>query len=328
MSDAIVQRPTVFQEFLREFPGVWKAIPDKGLFLALLAGWLFFFDYFGNSTFGYIDTRSLIGWACYAYDNSPDDQHGFFIPALVLVFFWFKRNTLAALPKQNWLPGLLIIAAALCMHLVGYFIQQTRLSLAALFLGLYGMVALVWGKEVFKASFFPMCLFAFALPLGTIAETITFPLRQVATKLTCFFANDLLGINVIQRGTQIFDPDGSFSYEVAAACSGLRSLTAVLALATIYAFTSFNNPLKRLVIIASGIPLAVAGNVVRLSSIIIASDAFGKEYGQMVHDSSWFSMLPYIPAFVGLALVGWLLREKKPETPAEPATTMPLEQMA
>ncbi|MGV3773009.1 MAG: exosortase/archaeosortase family protein [Verrucomicrobiales bacterium] len=321
MTEEKSQKPTLIQEFFREFPGIWKSIPDKGLFVALLAGWLFFFDYFGNSTLGYIDTRSLIGWACYAYDNSPDDEHGFFIPIVVLALFWWKRKSLSALPKQNWLPALFIILIALAMHFVGYFIQQTRLSLAGLFLGLYGMIGLVWGKQILKASFFPMCLFAFGLPLGTLAETITFPLREAATKMTCFLASNILGIGVIQHGTQIFEPNGAFSYEVAAACSGLRSLTAVLALATIYAFTSFNHPAKRVLIIASAFPLAVAGNVVRLSSIIIASDAFGQKWGQWVHDSSWFSMLPYIPAFIGLALVGFLLRDKKQVSSSDSTST-------
>ena len=48
-----------------------------------------------------------------------------------------------------------------------------------------------------------MCLFAFALPLGTLAETITFPLRLMATTTTSTLANTVLGINVIHRGTLI-----------------------------------------------------------------------------------------------------------------------------
>jgi exosortase len=155
-----------------------------------------------------------------------------------------------------------------------------------------------------------MCLFVFAVPLNTLAETMTFPLRMLATKASCFLAGDILGINVVNRGTQIFDPSGSFQFEVAAACSGLRSLTAIMALCTIYAFMNLACPARRIVMLASGFPLAVLANVVRLLTIIIVSEAFGQRYGQMVHDSTWFSLLPYVPAIFGVVAIGRLLKER------------------
>jgi exosortase len=321
-------RPSLFAEFLQEFPGVWKAIPEKGLFVALFGCWLLFFDFLGNSTLGYLNSRSLFAWAIYAYDGSDDDKHGYLIPFLVLSLLWWKRKELATLQARLWLGGIWVVAAALLLHFVGYFVQQTRASLAAFFLGIYGIMGLVWGPKILRATFFPMCLFAFAIPLNTLAETVTFPLRVLATKASCFVAGNVLGIEVIRAGTQITNKAGTFQFEVAAACSGMRSLTAVLALCTIYGFTQFRGMGRRVAMILAAFPLAIAANIARLLTIIIVSEAFGQRYGMMVHDSAWFSLLPYIPAIVGVIVLGHFLKERNPAEKVEEDVMPPVEQTA
>lgn len=315
------ERLSALEEVKREFPGVWSSIPYKGLFTALLVLWVVFFEFLGNSTFGYISTHSLFGWTFYAYLSAVDDEHGFLIPVLVLALFWWKRKEFQQIGARPWLPGLGMVFIALMLHLGGYFSQQTRISLAAFYFGLYALIGVAWGPAVLRASFFPMCLFFFALPFGTIAETITFPLRLLATKLTTGLAAHLFGISVIGKGTLIYDPSGAFQYEVAAACGGLRSLTAVLALCTISAFMNFKRWPNRAILIAAGFPLAVLGNISRLLMIIIVSEAFGQKAGNMVHDNAFFSLVPYVPPIIGILVIGHFLREQKREKPVEKNTT-------
>lgn len=328
MTEEKSERLNVLQEFIKEFPGVWKNMPGKGLFTALLVIWVCLFEFLGNSTFGYINTHSLFGWASYAYCSTADDEHGLLIPFLVLALFWWKRNQFAGLVTAPWLPALGLVALALLLHLIGYFSQQARISLAAYFLGLYALIGVTWGWQAMVRSFFPMCLFLFALPLGTLAETITFPLRLLATNATGFFAGNVLGINVITQGTQLLDPSGKFQYEVAAACGGLRSLTAVLALCTIYAFMNLQHAGKRAILIAAGFPLAVLGNITRLLGIVIVSEAFGQATGEMVHDNAFFSMIPYVPPLIGIAVLGHFLREQKPRPTVETPMLPPPQQAA
>jgi exosortase len=281
--------------------------------------WTLLFEFLGNSTFGYINTHSLFAWADYSYLSGQDDEHGLLIPFLVLAFLWWKRNELASIRAKPWVPGLALILFALLLHIVGYLSQQTRLSLAAFFFGVYALIGLVWGPAALRKTLFPMCLLGFALPLGTLAETITFPLRLIATQLTTGFSASILGINVIRQGTLIYDPSGAYRYEVAAACGGLRSLTAVLALCTIYAFMNFKKARNIILMIAAGFPLAVLGNVTRLVVIIIVAEAFGQKSGDWVHDNTFFSLLPYVPPISGILVLGHFLREQKkngtPETP-------------
>jgi exosortase len=317
MTEAKSERPSALEEFKREFANIWKSIPYKGVFVLLLVPWVLLFEFVGNSTFGYLKSHSLYAWMFWDYLSNPDDEHGMYIPFVVLALFWWKREDFRNLKTAPWLPGLLLILVAVTMHVVGYLIQQTRISIAAFFFGLYALIGLVWGLSALRASFFPMCLLAFALPLGTIAETITLPLRLFATTVTGAISQSVLGIEVIYKGTMIFNPSGAFQYEVAAACGGLRSLTAILALCTIFAFVNFKRHRNRFLLITAGIPLAILANMTRLLGLIIISEAFGQEIGMKAHDSTWFSLLPYVPAIVGVVLLGHWLRERSDNSDVE-----------
>jgi len=96
------------------------------------------------------------------------------------------------------------------------------------------------------------------VPMGSLAEPISFRLRVLVTQIVTGICHTGLGIDVIRDGTQIYSPDGTFKYEVAAACSGIRSMVAIFAVATIFAFLVFQTNWKRLTVIAAAIPLAVA----------------------------------------------------------------------
>ena len=318
MTDEKSERGGLWEDLSSDFAKVWNSIPLKWLFFALLGVWVVLFHFLGNSTFGYIKSHSLLEWMYWAYNTNEDDQHGLYIPLVILVLFWISRNDFRGTVTRPWFGGLLFVFLGLGLHLLGYVGQQARISIAGFFLGIYGILGLTWGPDALRKSFFPMCLLAFAIPLGTLAESITFPLRLLATHLTTFFASHVLGINVIQRGTQLMDPNGAFQYEVAAACGGLRSLTAVLALCTIFAFLNFTKIPRRILMIAAAFPLAVLGNVSRLLLIVTVSEAFGQKTGQLVHDNSYLSLIPYIPPIIGIVVLGHFLQEDRPEQITQP----------
>jgi len=63
--------------------------------------------------------------------------------------------------------------------------------------------------------------------------------------------------------------------EVADACSGLRSLMSLLALAVAVAFMTQKSPVKRLILIVSALPIAIATNMFR----VIATGVLAQYYG-------------------------------------------------
>lgn len=300
--------------FWEEFSQAWRALPDKPLFFGLAVLWVLLFHFLGNSTFGYIDTASLFRWMAYCYRNAKDDELGWIIPFVVLVLFWCKRRELLALPARRWGPAAALVAFALLLHLAGYILQQTRISILAFFLGLYGFIGLVWGPAWLKGTLFPMFLFVFCVPLNTVADVITFPLRLVVTKIAVGISHHILGIDVVRNGTQIFDSGGTFQFEVAAACSGIRSLISLFALTSIYGFLTFSAAWKRAFMIALTVPIAVAGNVLRILGIIIAAEAFGQNAGMFM--DRWFGFITFAFALVCVFLLGhWLAEKRAPSVP-------------
>ncbi|MGD1087433.1 MAG: exosortase/archaeosortase family protein [Verrucomicrobiota bacterium] len=305
--------------------GCWRQLPNKTFFFTLLAAWLALFQFWGNSTFGYTRSSSLFDWMWAAYNGggiSGDDAIGILIPFLVIGLFWWKRGELLELPLKFWPLALFFVILGLLLHVTGYLIQEARLSIIAFFVGMYGLMGLAWGREWLRKSFFPFFLFIFCVPSSILLQPITSPLRILASQLTEWVAHYILGIGVMRRGTELFDPMGTYQYDVAAACSGIRSLVAISLLATIYGFITFRSPWKRLFMIALAVPFAVLGNLVRMLLIIVAAAMGGQEWGNYVHEGGPFgiiSLLPYLPAMFGLLWIGrWLEKKSGPDEKKQP----------
>lgn len=305
----------VLEEFRLEFQEFWQRLPNKTFFACLVAAWFALFFFLGNSTLGYINSPSLFSWVLDAYHPNglyleSDDGIGVLVPLVVLGIFWWKRKQLLELPLMTWWPALLIIAAGLTLHVLGYMIQQPRVSLVGFFTGLYGIMGLAWGPRWLTNSIFPFVLFAFCIPVSVQLQPLTFYLRLWVCQLVEGICHYALAIDIIRDGTSLQDPTGSYQYEVAAACSGMRSLTATFGLAFCFAFMSLSSWWKRLVILASALPLAMAGNLLRMMLIILAAELGGQDWGNYVHDGGpggIFSLLPYVPALFGLMyLEQWL----------------------
>jgi exosortase len=310
-----VVQPT-YDGLADEIRAHWRQFPDKGLLFGLLGAWLALFHFLGNGSVGYAGTNSLLEFMAIAYNSEnpiSDDGHGNLIPFLVVGILWWKRDELAALNLRAWWPGLVLVGLGLFFHLVGYVVQQQRLSIVGLFVGIYGLTGLVWGPQWLRATAFPFCLFVFMVPLGSLTEAVTFPLRLMVTWIVEQVFNGVFGVGVIRSGTQLFNALGTYQYEVAAACGGMRSLISIFLISITYGFLVFRSPWKRLIMVAASLPLAVIGNTVRLSTIVIAGEVGGQKAGNYVHDDGLISMLPYIPAIIGVMWIGrWL---EKTETP-------------
>jgi exosortase len=320
----------MFRRFLREFSECCQQLPNKAFFFLLAAAWLALFQFLGNSTLGYFRSPSLPYWMCVAFAKGDllesDDAYGAVVPFAVLILFWMKRKELLALDLRPWWPALLLVGLGLALHTLGYLIQQPRISIVALFTGLYGLMGLAWGPAWLRASLFPFCLFIFCVPLGSLATPITFRLRLLVCHIVQSISHLVLAIDVLRDGTILRDPSGRYEYEVAAACSGLRSLLAILALAVVLAGLFFRTWWKRLLMVAAAVPLGLLGNCLRMLTIIVAAAIGGPDWGRRMHEGGPGGILVallYLPACAGLLLLEHFLRERPPPRAAAPLTPEP-----
>jgi exosortase len=297
----------------------WRRLPNKVFFFLLLAVWLALFQFLGNSILSYTHSPSLFAWLDYIYTVGGDDNDSGYckaIPFLVVGIFWWKRKELLAQPLGLWWPALVLLLVALALHFLGYVLQQPIFSIIALFVGIYALMGLAWGRKWLRHSVYPFFLFVFAIPVATHLDFILFPLRLFVCWLVEIVTH-LVGIDVIRRGTQLIDPSGTYAYDVAAACSGMRSLIAVFLLATVIAFALLRKPGKRICLITLAVPFAVLGNMLRLLAIVVAAELGGQSWGDYVHKGGPFgliSLLPYVPGMIGLLWSGyWLEKHEAPD---------------
>ncbi len=299
----------------------WRGLPNKFFFFALAAAWVALFVFLGNSTLGYVHSASLFAWLMDIY-TAPggDGQYGLLIPFVVLALFWWKRRELVAQPAGLWWPGIILFFFGLLLHLAGYVVQQSQLSAAGFFLGLYGLTGLAWGRHWLKASFFPYFLLAFCVPTGGLLDGFTFKLRLLVSWLVAGVAHLGLAPDLIREGTQLFDGQRTFAYEVAAACSGIRSVTALLTLMTIYGFVAFKSPWRRAAMMLAALPLAVLGNVVRLCFTIGVAEMFGQDAGKMVETK--FGFVTFVVALGCAYLLARWLEKGEDAGRAKPQATL------
>jgi len=180
------------------------------------------------------------------------------------------------------------MVAALALHLVGFAAQQARVSVVALLLFTWGVLRLGGGRRWGAAAMFPLGFLVLAIPFSAL-DSAGFWLRLWVIKASAGLAH-AAGVGVLQNGTQLLAPDGRYSYDVAAACSGVRSLMALLALSLLLGYLNFRSWGRRGALVLLCFPLIYLGNVARISTIVFAGQWGGQGWGERVHEVMGFGV--------------------------------------
>ena len=210
------------------------------------------------------------------------------MPLVSLVFVARQWRALRAAPKAVSAGGLWATAAGLALHAAAFRAQQPRLSAMALVGLTWTIPWAVWGPAVARRLLFP-CGYLL-LAVGSYALiNFTFPLRLFASRAAVAVLNGL-NIAAERSGTAIYSAaGGGFHFDVADPCSGLRSLVVITALAAPYAYLTQRTTLRRWLLFGASLPLAMACNVLRIVTIALVAQAFGREQALRVyHDGSGF----------------------------------------
>ena len=277
-----------------------------GLFVILLAG---VYHFLGMSVYVASNHGSAFRHLHLAWSGTTsgaiDYSHAYLIPFVSLYLVWSKRKELQKLRYAAWAPGLLPLGLGFTMHVLGYRAQLPQLSLAVFPLLLWLGVTCLYGRDVARQVLFPCVLLCFCLPLDFLSAA-TLPLRVMATHVSVAVMQGLCvpceaaGTAIVALGKE------NMSLDVADACSGLRSITALTAIATIYGYLSQPTWPRMLICFLSALPLAVVGNIFRVLVVGLSYGYGGRELGDLSHKVSGY--LVFIGALVPLLFLGRWLR--------------------
>lgn len=237
--------------------------------------------------------------------NDPNFSHGFIIPAFSLFVAWQQRKRLAALPLAPSWFGLVIIAGALVVLIVGVLGAELFLSRSSLVLLLAGMIVYFAGWRYFRALLFPWAVLFLMIPIPVIVfNEIAFPLQFLASELATWLLS-VLGVPVLREGNVIHLP--VMSLEVVEACSGIRSLVSLTALAVIYGYFVESRILWRTALVIAAIPIAVAANGLRIMGTGLVVQYWDPQKGEgFFHTfSGW---IIFVLSLAMLFAVHWIIR--------------------
>jgi exosortase len=207
--------------------------------------------------------------------NLPDYSHGFLIPAFCALVLWRRRTELAQLTSRPSWNGLWLILLAMAMMAAGQIGAELFISRVSLVVLIAGLVVLYAGWSVLRAAMFPWAILLLAIPIPAIIfNQITFPLQLVASRIAGTLL-PLADVPVLRQGNVLILP--SVPLEVAEACSGVRSLIALVTLSVIYGYVAETKRWRQVALLLSSIPIAVMANAMRIMVTGVAVQCWNPE---------------------------------------------------
>jgi exosortase len=196
-----------------------------------------------------------------AWDD-PNFSHGFIVPVFSLYVLWLERSKLARLPRRPSWWGLVIIVFSLVVLVVGVLGAELFLSRISFLLLIAGLVVFFYGWQYFRAVLFPWAFLFLMVPITQIAlSQVTFPLQLFASK--CAAATlPLFNVPVLRTGNIL--ALAAMRLEVVEACSGIRSLLSLIALAIIYGYWTETRIWIRIALVIASVPIAIFANALRI----------------------------------------------------------------
>ncbi|PWB46572.1 MAG: exosortase [Candidatus Methylomirabilota bacterium] len=253
--------------------------------------------------------------------DDPNYSHGFLVPFFSGYLVWAGRDRLRVLLSRSPSPspfppkgrgehrgsgaGLLVLLAGLGMLILGDVGAENWLMRSSLIVILAGLVLFHLGSSVLRQLSFPLVFLLFMVPLPAILfYAVTFPLQNLAAH-NAAWTLDLFGIPVLLDGNVLHL--SRITLGVTEACSGVRSLISLLALAMAWAYITLDSRWAMAVLVASALPITIAANAARIVSTGLIGQWFGASYAQgFFHSfSGW---LIFLVAFVALLAVHGLIR--------------------
>lgn len=247
------------------------------------------------------------------WNTNENYSHGPLVPLVSLFLIWERREALRRTPPRPDTRGLLLTAFACLIHVFGVRADLFALQCWSLLPLLLGLAVTFLGVRHARMLAFPVLYLGFMMVFPPVVmNQLSFQLKELALHGATAVA-PLFGVAMEVEGASIFVGGGELRVEDP--CSGLRSLLALIATGTLFAYLQPGGGWRRLAVLAATVPIAVGSNVLRLLALIVAADHKGVVWAAgAFHDVMGYAL--YATALLTLIGVRALLSPRTPERPA------------
>jgi exosortase len=230
----------------------------------------------------------------------PEAGHGLLLAPVAIWLAW--KSGIRRDATGDVLLGIaMLVVAVLVRYLAGLAAELFSMR-ASFVLALGGLTVYYYGFRQLLRWWLPFLLACLAIPLPElVTQAVALPLQFKASQMGAALLR-WREIPVLLTGNVIRIPGHELF--VTEACSGLRSLTALLSLAVLMGGLMLRLPVLRILLVALAIPIAIGINGVRvfLTGFLVyfVSPALGE--GFMHVTEGW---LLFIVSFSSVAVIAW-----------------------
>jgi exosortase len=240
--------------------------------------------------------------------HEDDANYGLLLFPLVLWLAW--RQGVLADRRAETGAGSAIIAAAVLIRVLGAIASEFFTQRFSIWLAILGIVVFCFGWRQVRHWWLALTILLLAIPLpALLINALAIPLQFRASSLGTLLIK-WRHIPVRTDGNVIQIPNATLF--VAEACSGLRSLSALIALGVLLSGMYLRTVAARLVLMLTVLPIAILLNGVRIfltAFLVYFVDA--DLAGGMAHERQGLAMFMVALAVLGgLTAVAHLIEQK------------------
>jgi exosortase D (VPLPA-CTERM-specific) len=207
--------------------------------------------------------------------EAEDYSHGFFIPFISAFLIWQGRKRLVGMDVHPSWWGPSIILLGLFLYVVGNYATLYIALHLSLWLVIVGLVLSFVGVQGTRAITFPLLYLLMCIPLpvflqGSLSESL-----QLLSSTLGVGCLQLVGITAFREGNVI--DLGPIQLHVVEACSGIRYLLPLTALALLCAHLFRDRMWKRVVVVLSALPISVFINGLRIGIVGLLVELYGPQ---------------------------------------------------
>ncbi len=237
-------------------------------------------------------------------------SHGFLVPLVALWAATARREELSSPTPMR--GGGLLLAVVAALYLVALVMRNpTALGLVAVATVVVTVLALR-GVAWVSTLRFSLAYLLFMVPLPTDWVTPVIVQLQIFVSSIAVEMLQQIGVSIFREGNVLTLP-GDVSLFVAEACSGITSLITLLPIGVFVAYFTESISWRRLVLVAAVIPIALAGNLLRVLLTVILSTEVSVEFATEGPLHEWAGVATYLIACLCLIAIGALMRRFWPE---------------
>ncbi len=255
--------------------------------------------------------------------QDPVSSHGILLTAAAALVVRRRWSMLSELPDRPSSAGFVLLGVALLVFALGSLMGDVFVLRVSLPFALCGSILALLGTAHARALAAPMVLLALAIPLPAVVVTqLTLPLQLVASRV----AEGVLGVGGVEvtRAGNLLALR-HITLEVAEACSGLRSVVSLVAVAAVCGAVMSLSAWRTIMLVACAIPIAVIGNGFRVAATGFLATWFGEVAVKgLIHELTGFvAFLGMCALMLAVQVLTRARVRSAGEPPSAPASASP-----